>query len=219
MARKLARTGLARRGVARIGALLVLMAAAALAPVRAEPAKGATDTVERLHAALITVMREADSMDYAARRALIAPVIESGFDSAFMARVAAGSYWRGMSEAEQAALIAQFRAFTIANYAARFNGYSGERFETVAETALAGNREMVRTQLVRTKRDPVSLDYVLRQSGADWVIIDIFMNGTVSELATRRAEFAPILRDQGAAGLIASLAAKTADLAGESGAP
>lgn len=198
--------------------LAALLAGAMTAVARAEAPAEPVAAVESLHEALITVMRGADSMAYDDRRALIAPVIENAFDSAFMARVAAGSYWRGMNDAERGALIQQFRAFTIANYAARFNGYSGESFRTLTTAGLPGGRVMVRTELARAKRDPVGLDYVLRPSGAGWEVIDIFMNGTVSELATRRAEFAPVLRDKGAQGLIESLAAKTADLAaGEAG--
>ncbi len=184
----------------------------------AQGSSAPTARVEALHDALITVMRGADSMAYAARRDLLAPVIANGFDSAFMARVAAGSYWRGMTDAQRQALIDQFRAFTIANYAARFNGYSGQQFETLNVAELPGGRVMVRTHLNRAKDDPVGLDYVLRPSDAGFQIIDIFMNGTVSELATRRSEFAPVLRDHGADGLIESLAEKTAELeAGETG--
>lgn len=198
----------------RLGTLIIMAFAIVALPLRAEPSAQPVQTVEALHHALIEVMQKAETMDYQQRRALIAPAVESGFNTAFMARVAAGSYWRGMSEAERAALITQFRAFTIANYAARFNGYSGERFETEGTAEVPGNRLMVRTKLMRMKRDPVGLDYLLQPVGDGWTVIDIFMNGTVSELATRRAEFAPILRDQGAAGLVASLAAKVAELEG-----
>ncbi|GAB4153379.1 MAG: hypothetical protein Tsb0016_25900 [Sphingomonadales bacterium] len=195
-------------------ALVFGMSAQAWAQAPASP----TARVEALHEALITVMQGADTMAYGARRDLLAPVIENGFDSAFMARVAAGSYWRGMTDDQRQALINQFRAFTIANYAARFNGYSGQQFETLNIAELPGGRVMVRTHLNRAKDDPVGLDYVLRPSDAGFQIIDIFMNGTVSELATRRSEFAPVLRDHGAAGLIESLAEKTAELeAGETG--
>jgi phospholipid transport system substrate-binding protein len=44
-----------------------------------------------------------------------------------------------------------------------------------------------------------------------WQIADVFLNGTISELAIRRSEFASIRQRQGVDGLIAELIRK-ADL-------
>jgi phospholipid transport system substrate-binding protein len=44
-----------------------------------------------------------------------------------------------------------------------------------------------------------------------WQIADVYLNGTISELAIRRSEFASILQRQGVDGLIAELNRK-ADL-------
>ena len=41
-----------------------------------------------------------------------------------------------------------------------------------------------------------------------WQIADVYLNGTISELATRRSEFAAILRTRGINGLIAMLNTK-----------
>ena len=51
----------------------------------------------------------------------------------------------------------------------------------------------------------------MRRSGDSWLISDIYLDGMISELATRRSEFAGIVRSQGIDGLIASLNRK-ADL-------
>ena len=52
----------------------------------------------------------------------------------------------------------------------------------------------------------------LPQNGGVWQIADVYLNGTISELATRRAEFAGILRSQGINGLIGTLNAKADQL-------
>ncbi|MBM3584685.1 MAG: hypothetical protein FJX36_09755 [Alphaproteobacteria bacterium] len=57
-------------------------------------------------------------------------------------------------------------------------------------------------------QEPVALDYRLRQGEDGWRVIDVYLTGTISELATRRAEFATVFRDQGLEGLIAVLEAK-----------
>jgi len=42
----------------------------------------------------------------------------------------------------------------------------------------------------------------------------VYLNGTISELATRRSEFSSILRDRGVTGLITALDKKTELLSG-----
>ncbi len=64
---------------------------------------------------------------------------------------------------------------------------------------------MVRSQIVKANGEPAKVDYLMRRSGDSWLISDIYLDGTISELATRRSEFGAILRSQGIDGLIASL--------------
>jgi phospholipid transport system substrate-binding protein len=59
----------------------------------------------------------------------------------------------------------------------------------------------------------VQLDYRLRSGPDGWRIIDVFMNGTVSELALRRSEYSAVLDRDGFDGLIAALDGKIAEFA------
>jgi len=70
----------------------------------------------------------------------------------------------------------------------------------------------VRTQLVRPREEPVALNYLLRDFGGSWRVVDIYLSGTVSELASRRAEFTTLLRDGGAPRLEAELKRRTETL-------
>ena len=47
------------------------------------------------------------------------------------------------------------------------------------------------------------VDYVMH--GEIWLISDIYLDSAISEIATRRSEFAAILRKDGIDGLIAAL--------------
>jgi phospholipid transport system substrate-binding protein len=49
----------------------------------------------------------------------------------------------------------------------------------------------------------------MRRSGDNWLIFDIYLDGAISEVATRRSEFAAILKTEGIDGLIAALNRKT----------
>jgi phospholipid transport system substrate-binding protein len=47
---------------------------------------------------------------------------------------------------------------------------------------------------------------------AGWQIVDVYLAGTVSELATRRSEFSSVMRRGGAEALVDALQKKTAQL-------
>jgi hypothetical protein len=64
---------------------------------------------------------------------------------------------------------------------------------------------MVRSQIVKANGERVKVDYMMRRNGDSWLISDIYLDGAISEVATRRSEFAAILKSQGIDGLIAAL--------------
>ncbi|MCK8783312.1 ABC transporter substrate-binding protein [Roseomonas sp. NAR14] len=194
-------------------AFLGLLAAGLSVPLAAH-AQGAAPqaVVEALHGQLLGTMREAQRMTVRARYQRLAPAIQAAFDLPTMTRLAVGPPWNAMSPAEQQQLLQAFSEWSIANYAARFDGYSGESFVTTGVQAIQNGDQLVRTQLNRTDGAPVALNYLLRQVGGQWKIVDIYLTGTISELASRRAEFTSLLRDGGPERLIAELQQRTAGM-------
>jgi phospholipid transport system substrate-binding protein len=77
-----------------------------------------------------------------------------------------------------------------------------------------GTGVMVRSQIIKANGEPVKVDYMMRRNGANWVISDVYLDGAISEVATRRSEFAAILRNEGIDGLIAALNRKADILTG-----
>ena len=174
----------------------------------------AVATVDNLHAALLDIMQNAESMGYGGRSDRIAPVVESSFDLAFITRFTVGRYWADLSTEQQDIMVDALRRLTIANYASRFDGYSGERFATVSNKATRKGRELVRTVLEVNNdiADNVSLDYLLQQSDASWRIVNVIANG-VSDLSLKRADYGAIIKSEGLDSLVARLNAQIADLA------
>jgi phospholipid transport system substrate-binding protein len=109
-----------------------------------------------------------------------------------------------MSPADQTALVAAFRRMTIGQYARNFDGWSGESFTIAPQVEERGGDKLVRTTLSGSGA-PVAISYRLRQSGGQWKIIDVFYKNAISQLATRRADFASVLASGGAKALIAHL--------------
>ena len=67
----------------------------------------------------------------------------------------------------------------------------------------------MRTKLLQSNGEPITLNYLMRDSGGSWKVVDVYLTGTISELATRRSEFAALLKSGGPNTLIESLRQKT----------
>jgi phospholipid transport system substrate-binding protein len=183
--------------------------AVAAAPEVDDPAK----VVGRLHEALLGVMKDAKALGYEGRYERLAPVVQRLFDLPFMAEKSVGRHWATAGEQNQKALVATFSRFTVANFAGRFDGWSGQVFRTVGVEPSTHGTVLVRTHLDVPKEEGVELNYRLRQVGGEWRIIDIYLNGTVSELALRRSEYSALIQREGFKALLAKLDERIADLA------
>ena len=60
--------------------------------------------------------------------------------------------------------------------------------------------------------DDVTLNYRMRQAGDAWKVIDVYYNGSISQLTTQRSDFASSLASGGAKALIAKLDAQSEKL-------
>ncbi len=177
------------------------------APALADLAQ-ATAVVERLHAALLDAMQRAGELGYEGRRDALAPVLAASFDFPFMSRLALGSEWRKLDETQRKRWVSTFQDLSLATYAARFDGFSGESFATDATVPADHDTVLVKTRLVRPEEEPVHLNYRMRLEGGSWRIIDIYLNGTVSEVALRRSEYAAVLERSDFEALVAELETK-----------
>jgi phospholipid transport system substrate-binding protein len=164
---------------------------------------------------LVRVMKQGPALGFAGRVKALEPELSRQFDLPLTTRLVAGPPWRSMSPEQQQALVSAFSDYSTAVYASRFKDYSGERFVVdPATTKLASGDVIVHTKLLPQAADPVQLDYLLRAGPGGWRIIDVLLNGTISQMAERRSEFSSALREGGAPALIALLRQKTAQLAG-----
>ncbi len=176
----------------------------------AQAADPATGTVNSLHSGLIAIMRAGPGAGPSGRARIIAPVVDRAFDLPLMTRLSVGPSWTGMAPRDQSALVAAFRSLTIAQYAKNFDSFSGESFAMTPRVETRGGDKLVRTTLVVPRGSGEALHYRLRQSGTEWKIIDVYYRNAISQLATRRADFARVLSKGGAPALIAHLNALAA---------
>jgi phospholipid transport system substrate-binding protein len=200
----------------KLSALTLLPAAiltVALSTSQHAVAADAKGTIDMFDTALLDVMKNAEKLGYKGRYDKLAPVITQTYDLPLMARISVGPQWASLSPDEQTKITEAFKALSIATFASRFDGYSGESFKITGEAPTTGGDDVVDTKLMRPNDEPVDLNYRLRKTGDDWKVIDVFLSGTISQLANYRSEFSTTLRTKGADGLVQLINDKVTALA------
>lgn len=186
--------------------------------VRAGPAAAAADdpavtAIQRFYDDLLGVMKQAKRLTFDQRYDLLAPAITRTFNLPLMTRIAVGPGWAQLSVDQQQRLQTAFSRYTISIYANRFDGFDGEHFVVTPATGRNANGVLVTSRLVKASGEPVELNYLMRQDAAGgWQVIDVYLSGTVSELAARRSEFVSVLQRDGADGLVQLIEKRTAAL-------
>jgi phospholipid transport system substrate-binding protein len=191
---------------------LALALCAAPRPGFTAPA-GGDAIVQGLYDTLLVTMKNGQTLGQSGRFAQLAPVIRRIFDLPLMTRLSVGPAWATLGDAQRQQVTDSFGRYISAISAERFDGYHGQKLDvTGQDPAPAG--VIVRSRIIKANGEPVEVDYLMHRSGDAWLISDIYLDGSVSELATRRSEFAAIIRSQGIGGLIVALNRKADMLTG-----
>ncbi len=168
---------------------------------------GPGDVIRNFNATLLETMKNGDQLGYSGRYKLLDPVIKDSFALSFMAVQSLGRYGKSLKPEEKDLFVKTYTDWTVATYAARFDSYSGERFEVVSGSDSRQGTVTVISKLVKSSGDEVVFHYLMRKIEGAWRVVDIQIKG-VSQLALTRAQFAGVLREKGLSGLISMLKEK-----------
>jgi phospholipid transport system substrate-binding protein len=166
------------------------------------------DQVRGFYGVLLGTMRDGRTLGESGRYARLAPAVDRTFDIPTMTRLAIGPAWGTLSPAQQQQLMAAFAHYIAATYADRFDSYSGEQLQVTGERP-NGTEVMVQTKIAKSNGEATRLDYLMRQDQGSWRISDVYLDGTISQLAVHRSEFHSILQREGVDGLVMALNRKT----------
>jgi len=192
-----------RFAFARIAALFVLVFASAL-PAAAQSPDPAIATVQHFYDTLLASMKGGKALGSQGRYAKLKPEIDQDFDANTMIKFAAGPDWSNQSPADQKALTDAFARMTAAQYAGNFDSYSGEKFVVDPNVTVRGTDHYVSSKLV-TKEQTVAFIYRLRQFGSQWKIIDVLLDGSISQIAVYRSDYSATMKSGGAAALVSKI--------------
>lgn len=171
-------------------------------------ANNAQQLIKELQDYLIKGTQKTNILD---RQKFLDPIIRKVFNFSAMAQSSIGRYWTNMTKIQQDSWVNIFTNMSIATYASRFSSFNGQSFKIIGvESASDGTGIWVKTQLVlgdKTKQ-PISINYFFQQGK----VVDVLLNGSISEIATRRSEYTSVIRNQSVDALLDAVKKQTENL-------
>jgi phospholipid transport system substrate-binding protein len=190
---------------------LALSFAMAAAPCIGQTALSPEDTIRSFYGTLLTTMKGGSMLGTKGRYDQLAPAIRQDFDLLYMTRMAVGPAWAGLSDDQKEKVSNAFARYITATYADNFDSYSGEKLEVTGQQ-ITSYGTIVQSRVIKSNGEPVSFNYLMRQDNSGWLVGDIYLSGTISQLATLRSQFSSVLEHSGADGLTTTLNRKVETL-------
>jgi phospholipid transport system substrate-binding protein len=192
------------------GCFAVSLAMAVL-PRLGHAAAAPQDTVRNFYDTLLSAMKTGGTLGMKGRYEQLAPAVRQDFDLLYMARLAVGPRWSELTDDQRKQVAEALARYIAATYADNFDVYHGEIFDVMGEETNPYGT-IVTSRIVRSGGEPVAMNYLMRQDDGAWRVGDVYLTGTISQVATLRAQFSPVLARDGADGLIATLNRKAETL-------
>lgn len=122
-----------------------------------------------------------------------------------MTRSAVGPQWRSASAEQRTRLQSEFKTLLVRVYSGALTQVQDQTVEITRTQPVPGSSQVVVQSEVRSKGEPIRLDYRLDRFGDAWKIIDVNVGG-IWLVQSYRSQFSPVLSSAGIDGLIAKLA-------------
>lgn len=193
-----------------VGAMLALMVMQVALPAPSWAFSSPTDTVNAVINKSLPVLRDKKT-PLPQRRRQLRDLLEQHFDFADMARIALGYHWRELNTTQRSRFTVLFTAFIENAYLSKIQDYSGQDVAVLGENPEGGGFSRVRSQIIQPGKQPIKVDYLLREFDGDWKIYDVTVDA-ISIIANYRNQFNRVINDQGFDKLMADMQAKQQQL-------
>lgn len=181
-----------------------------------EPAVIVQEKVRSFYDLLLTVMKEGEGLSFEERVLRLDPVVRGLFDLPRMTARMMSFLWRRHTIEERRLLVELFSTFTVYNYAYNFRRFDGEGFRVLGTAPGYGGSIFVKTELLTPRQpDPIQIHYLMQYTRHQWRVVDVYLQGTISELATRRSQFYAVYKQGRLEGLIEKFRTLIANLKAE----
>ena len=157
--------------------------------------------INELHKSLIKISSKTINSD---NLALIDDVIKNSYDLEKMGKMIIGVDWKQMDTNTQKEFTNVFKRFISVNYLRRFNKINDLSFEHQTVTDIEDKFKLARV-ILTADNEKIKIDYLLGFKNEKWKIFDVLIDGSISEVATKKSDFKKIIKEEGVSGLIKNL--------------
>jgi phospholipid transport system substrate-binding protein len=192
------------------GAILALFLTQAAMPAPASALTRPIDEVRQVVNHTLPVLRDKRT-PLPQRRRQLRSLLEHHFDFADMSRIALGYHWRELSAAQRTQFTQLFTSFIENAYLSKIQDYSGQDVAVLGENSEGEGFARVRSQITQQGKQPIKVDYLLREMNGDWKIYDVTVDA-ISIIANYRNQFNRVINDQGFDKLMENMRAKQQQL-------
>ena len=124
-----------------------------------------------------------------------------------MLKMIIGNSWKNADNQTKKKMIDVFEEYIAKNYIKRFSKIKYPQFSNLEEKKV-GKYKMIKSNLILSKDEKVSINYLLSLKDEKWKIFDVLLAGSVSEIATKKSEFKSFIKDGDINPLIEALSKK-----------
>jgi len=122
-------------------------------------------------------------------------VINRTYDAEKMLKMIIGADWKNQENEKKKELIIVFKEYISKNYLKRFSKINDVSFSNEKKEKISSEFFLVRSNLV-IKKEKISIDYLLSLKDNTWKIFDVLLDGSVSEIATKKSEFRIYIKEK-----------------------
>ena len=122
-------------------------------------------------------------------------VINRTYDAEKMLKMIIGAGWRTQENEKKKELIMVFKKYISKNYLKRFSKINDVSFSNEKKEKISSDFFLVRSNLI-IKQEKISIDYLLHLKDNTWKIFDVLLDGSVSEIATKKSEFRIYIKEK-----------------------
>lgn len=168
--------------------------------------------VQGLYDALAKATKASGNIEQ--RQDLVAPAVDGAYNLEEILHRSIGLHYNNLTPDERSSLLKSFRKFTVARYVSTFKPGSEVLFAVVPTPKTDSTGRTIIHSTIGSKEDssnPTSIDYVMTQTPEGWRIIDVLLDGHISQVAAQRSDFRAVFAQGGSAGLTRMLDQKADD--------
>ena len=158
-------------------------------------------SINELHESLMKISDKTINSD---NLAMIDDVVKNSYDLEKMGKIIIGIDWKQMDTKSKKEFINVFKRFISVNYFRRFNKINELDFEHQTVKDIEDKFKLARV-ILTADNEKFKIDYLLGFKNEKWKIFDVLLDGSISEVATKKSDFKKIIEEKGVGGLVKNL--------------